>query len=177
VANLATMLSTFFKGFAVIIEPQQKESKSLDCIMQFYCLDASIAMNHITSKYRNVVLTSTTLSPLDMYEKILDLKPKLVKAFGITLPRSSLSSLYPCVLTKGADQLAVSSKFDERENTGVVRNFGNMLMELAVIVPDGMICYFTSHKYMEHIIVKWNEMGILQRVLETKLIFIETKCS
>ena len=38
-----------------------------------------------------------------------------------------------------------------------------------------MVCFFTSYKYMEHVIVKWNEMGILQKVLENKLIFIETK--
>mmetsp|Transcript_34973 Transcript_34973/g.46014 ORF Transcript_34973/g.46014 Transcript_34973/m.46014 type:complete len:254 (-) Transcript_34973:321-1082(-) len=78
-------------------------------------------------------------------------------------------------MTKGADQLAVSSKFEERENTGVVRNYGSLLIELSGIVPDGMVCFFTSYKYMEHVIVKWNEMGILQRVLENKLIFIETK--
>jgi DNA excision repair protein ERCC-2 len=36
-----------------------------------------------------------------------------------------------------------------------------MVVELSGIVPDGMVCFFTSYKYMEHIIVKWNEMGIL----------------
>ena len=49
------------------------------------------------------------------------------------------------------------------------------MIELSGIVPDGMVCFFTSYKYMEHVIVKWNEMGILQKVLENKLIFIETK--
>jgi len=38
-----------------------------------------------------------------------------------------------------------------------------------------MVCFFTSYKYMELTIVKWNEMGILKKVLENKLIFIETK--
>ena len=78
-------------------------------------------------------------------------------------------------MTKGSDQLNVSSKFDERENTGVVRNYGSLLVDLSSIVPDGMVCFFTSYKYMEHVILKWNEMGILQKVLENKLIFIETK--
>lgn len=64
-------------------------------------------------------------------------------------------------MTKGLDQIHVSSKFEERENTGVVRNYGNLLEELSGIVPDGMVCFFTSYRYMEHVIVKWNEMGIL----------------
>lgn len=55
----------------------------------------------------------------------------------------------------------MSSKFDERENTGVVRNYGSLMIELSGIVPDGMVCFFPSYKYMEHVVVKWNEMGIL----------------
>lgn len=45
--------------------------------------------------------------------------------------------------------------------SGVIRNFGNMLIELSSIVPDGMVCFFTSYKYMEHILIKWSEMGVL----------------
>lgn len=32
-----------------------------------------------------------------------------------------------------------------------------------------------SYSYMEHIVSKWDELGVLKRVLEKKLIFIETK--
>jgi len=55
----------------------------------------------------------------------------------------------------------VSSKYDERDNQGNVRNYGTMLTELSQIVPDGMVCFFTSYKYMEHILIKWSEMGVL----------------
>ena len=109
---------------------------------------------------------------MEIYPRILDFVPKVSRAFQIHLPRNAIQ---PVIMTKGADQLPVSTKFDERENTGVVRNYGSLLIELSGIVPDGMVCFFTSYKYMEHVVVKWNEMGILQKVLENKLIFIETK--
>lgn len=32
-----------------------------------------------------------------------------------------------------------------------------------------------SYSYMEMIVSKWDELGVLKRVLEKKLIFIETK--
>jgi DNA excision repair protein ERCC-2 len=95
---------------------------------------------------------------MEIYPKILNFRPKLIKAFNIALPRNAIQ---PLILTKGADQLSVSSKFDERENVGVIRNYGTMLVELSSIVPDGMVCFFTSYKYMEHILVKWSEMGVL----------------
>ena len=30
----------------------------------------------------------------------------------------------------------------------VVRNYGNLLVEMASIVPDGLVCFFTSYVYM-----------------------------
>ena len=96
----------------------------------------------------------------------------MLKAFDIHLPRNAIQ---PLIVTKGADQLQISSKFDERENVGNIRNFGNLLIELSSVVPDGIVCFFTSYKYMEHIIVKWDEMGILHKVRENKLVYIETK--
>lgn len=172
VANLATLISTYYKGFVVIIEPFPEDQLLYDPLLQFYCLDASLATQPVFKKFRNVILTSGTISPMEIYPRILNFTPRIIKAFQIHLPRNAIQ---PIILTKGADQLPVSSKFDERENTGVIRNYGSLLIELSGIVPDGMVCFFTSYKYMEHVIVKWNEMGILQKVLENKLIFIETK--
>lgn len=50
-----------------------------------------------------------------------------------------------------------------------------MLVDLSSIVPDGIVCYFTSYQYMQHVIVKWSEMGFLTKILENKLILVETK--
>ena len=68
----------------------------------------------------------------------------------------------------------MSSKFEERENQGNIRNYGNLIIELSQTVPDGIVCFFTSYKYMEHMIVQWNNMKTLSKVLENKLIYIET---
>lgn len=36
-----------------------------------------------------------------------------------------------------------------------------MLAELASVVPDGIVCFFVSYRYMDQIVAKWNDMGIL----------------
>jgi DNA excision repair protein ERCC-2 len=51
----------------------------------------------------------------------------------------------PIVLTRGSDQLPVSTKFDMRNDPGVVRNYGKLITELAAVVPDGMVCFFVSY--------------------------------
>ncbi len=50
-----------------------------------------------------------------------------------------------------------------------------LLVELCEIVPDGIVCFFPSYKYMEEVIVQWNEIKILDQISEYKLLFIESK--
>jgi DNA excision repair protein ERCC-2 len=81
----------------------------------------------------------------------------------------------PLVVTRGSDQLQMSTKFEMRDDSSVVRNYGALLVELANTIPDGMVCFFTSYSYMEKIVQAWNDSGVLQKTLEKKLLFIETK--
>ena len=30
----------------------------------------------------------------------------------------------------------------------VIRNYGNLLVEMGSVVPDGIVCFFTSYTYM-----------------------------
>lgn len=90
VADFATLLSTYFSGFTVIIDPYPEDNLIYDPLMQFYCLDASLATKPLFAKYRNVILTSGTISPIDMYPKILNFTPKVMKAFDIMLPRNAI---------------------------------------------------------------------------------------
>lgn len=70
--------------------------------------------------------------------------------------------------------MALSNKFEERENQGHVRNYGSLLVELSQTVPDGIVCLFTSNQQMKYYISQWSDMKILSKVLENKLISVET---
>lgn len=131
-------------------------------------MDASIAVKPLFAKYRNVILTSGTISPLETYAKLLDFKPRILKSFENTMPRNAI---YPLIVSKGTDQLQISSKFDDRDDSSIIRNYGSLLAELSATVPDGIVCFFPSYRYMENIICRWDEMGIMQKILECKLIY------
>ena len=174
VADFATLAATYMeRGFAIISEPFDDRMPNVpDPIIQLSCLDASLAMRPIFTKFRSVVITSGTLSPIDLYPKILNFHPVALASLHMTLTRECLC---PVVLTRGADQLAVSTKFDMRNDPGVVRNYGRMLVDLAATVPDGIICFFVSYSYMDSIVSAWQGMGILAELMEHKLVFIETQ--
>ncbi|KAF8944229.1 DNA-dependent ATPase of the nucleotide excision repair factor 4 complex [Haplosporangium gracile] len=172
VAALATLAATYDKGFMLVLEPYESENATVpNPILRFACLDASIAIKPVFERFSSVIITSGTLSPLDMYPKILDFKATVQESYPMTLTRNCF---LPMVITRGSDQVAISSKFEVRNDPAVVRNFGNILIEFGKVVPDGIVAFFPSYLYMESIIAMWHEMGILTEAWKTKLIFVET---
>jgi DNA excision repair protein ERCC-2 len=139
---------------------------------QLSCLDASLAIKPVFERFQSVVITSGTLSPIDLYPRLLNFNPVISRSFEMSLTRDCLC---PMILTRGSDQLPVSTKFDMRSDPGVVRNYGRLLLEMVGAVPDGVVCFFVSYSYMDGIVNSWNEMGILQEVMQHKLVFIETQ--
>lgn len=79
------------------------------------------------------------------------------------------------IVSKGNDQVAISSRYETREDVAVIRNYGNLLVEIATIVPDGMVCFFPSYLYMENVVASWYDQGIIDQLLKYKLLFIETQ--
>ena len=172
IADFATLVSTFQKGFGIIIEPHDERTPALrDPLFQLCCNDASIAIKPVFQRFQSVVITSGTLSPLDMYKKILDVEPVVVRSLPMSFARDIIR---PLIVTRGADQSVLTAKFDERSKPSTIGNYGKLLLECAKGVPDGVVAFFTSYTYMQEVVAKWHEMGVLKAVLQHKLLFIET---
>ncbi|ORM40620.1 TFIIH basal transcription factor complex helicase repD subunit [Babesia sp. Xinjiang] len=171
VVDFCTLVGTYSTGFIVIVEPYPQGSL-YDPTLQFSCLDASIAMQPVVDNFQSVILTSGTISPLDMYPKILNFTPVLTQSLPMSLDRDCLC---PLIVSKGANQLQMSTKFDLRNDVTVLRNYGSLLIELCRNIPDGVVCFFPSYAYMELIVSHWYECGIIASIMEHKLIFMETK--
>lgn len=173
ITHLATLVATYTKGFTIIVEPFDDKTPTVsNPILHFSCLDSSIAIKPVFDRFQTVVITSGTLSPLDMYPKILDFHPVIMSSFTMTLARPCL---LPMIVSKGNDQVAISSRFETREDVAVVRNYGQLLVEIATIVPDGVVCFFTSYLYMESVVASWYDQGVVDSLQRNKLLFIETQ--
>eukprot|EP01063_Lacrimia_lanifica_P007446 TRINITY_DN14744_c0_g1_i1.p1 TRINITY_DN14744_c0_g1~~TRINITY_DN14744_c0_g1_i1.p1 ORF type:complete len:784 (+),score=311.29 TRINITY_DN14744_c0_g1_i1:103-2454(+) len=184
--HLLTTLATYEnEGFKVVLEPEEATTSNThwDSAFSLVCCDASIAMRNVFNKYRNVILTSGTLSPLDMYAEILGFSPTVSVSLGMTMVRQCA---FPLIVARGADQQSLdasseailSTSFKTRisaQNPEVVRNYGSFLIELCQAVPDGIVCFFTSYRYMEEVVVAWEASGVLSDLTKEKLVFVETK--
>ncbi|TRY70725.1 hypothetical protein TCAL_01186 [Tigriopus californicus] len=173
ISHFATLVSTYTKGFTIIIEPSDDKAPTVfNPVMHFRCLDSSIAIRPVFERFDSVVITSGTLSPLDMYPRILDFHPVIMASFTMTLARQCI---LPMIVGKGNDQVALTSKFEAREDTAVIRNYGTLLSETVAVVPDGVVCFFTSYLYMENVVAAWYDQGVIDQIQKHKLLFIETQ--
>jgi DNA excision repair protein ERCC-2 len=62
-----------------------------------------------------------------------------------------------------------------RSEKKVAIAYGKLIIGLSCIVPDGIICFFPSYMYMEHILKQWYDLGIIDELLKYKYMFIEKK--
>jgi len=48
-----------------------------------------------------------------------------------------------------SDQGEISTKYEKRDDTSVIRNYGQLLLQITEITPDGIVAFFPSYYYME----------------------------
>lgn len=95
-----------------------------------------MAIQPVFERFSSVIITSGTISPLDMYPKMLKFETVVQESYPMTLTRQCF---LPMVITRGSDQIAISSRFEVRNDPSVVRNYGSILIEYAKCIPDGIV--------------------------------------
>ena len=92
-------------------------------------------------------------------------------------PAGGRRCLLPLVVAKSADQALLSSKYALRDDPATHRAYAALLQGLAQSVPDGMICFFPSYGFLETCVAAWHASGALARLLQHKLVFLETRAA
>lgn len=77
------------------------------------CLDPSLAIKPVFERFSTVVITSGTISPLDMYPKMLQFTPVIQETYAMTLTRNSFLPLVGYfVLLHSSSQTPVRSSLE-----------------------------------------------------------------
>ena len=183
IGDFVTILSTYQdEALAIIMEPYNDVTGEHNPILRLACLDPSLAIRWIMKKFRNVIITSGTISPLDTYPRMMDFKVVVSASVNMSLDRKCVC---PMIMTKGSDQVSLSSMYNDRQTEDIPRNYGQTLIELSKHVPDGIVVFFVSYIFMQQVIDIWSkkseslednsESSILNELRSNKVIFVETQ--
>lgn len=96
------MINNYFRCFPTIHSPclvihSLVSNESYVCV-QLCCHDASLAIKPVFERFQSVVITSGTLSPIDLYPRLLNFNPVVSRSFTMSLTRDCIC---PMVLTRG----------------------------------------------------------------------------
>ena len=105
----AINLITFFcelifmhqEGFKIVYQPHPMDGNIAEPVLTLSCLDCSLSMKPIWKSFPSVILTSGTISPIDLYPKILDFTPIVAKSINIEIGRNPIQ---PMILANTWDQ-------------------------------------------------------------------------
>jgi DNA excision repair protein ERCC-2 len=173
VADFITLLATYEKeGFVVLFEPYDDFTGESAPMLRLVNVDAGLAFRWVMERFDTVVMTSGTLSPLEMYPRMLSFVAAVSASFHMSMDRNCV---LPLILCRGVDQIALSSRYNDRQTSDTPRNYGHALIEFARVVPDGIVVFFVSYMFMQQVISYWtNECDILEQLRREKLVFVET---
>jgi len=75
-------------GFRLLLEPFETDNATVpNPVFHLVCLDASLAIAPVFERFSSVIITSGTLSPLDMYPKMLRFDATVLESYVMTLTR------------------------------------------------------------------------------------------
>lgn len=161
----------FFVGFIIIIEFfDDRILIIVNFILYFSCMDVLLVIKFVFECFQFVIIMFGILFLLDIYFKILDFYFVIMVIFIMMLVRVCFCFM---IIGCGNDQVVISFKFEIWEDIVVIWNYGNFLLEMFVVVFDGIVVFFISYQYMESIVVFWYEQGIFENIQRNKLFFIE----
>jgi DNA excision repair protein ERCC-2 len=100
------LIFTHKNGFKIVYQPHPMDGNIADPVLTLSCLDCSLSMQPIWKSFPSVILTSGTISPINLYPKILGFEPVIAKSINIQIGRNPIN---PLIIGRTFDQEPLSS--------------------------------------------------------------------
>ncbi len=143
----------------------QKYHSNDNYFIELNLVETYIIVQNIFSMQMKPIFLSGGIGKTEIFEKILTHS----KEHNLIISRTEWTD----------DNLDQNVYLTNISNTNLNNNsfYGEIIMKLCKVIPDGIICYFSSCTLMEYYIQKWNEQGVFEYILNDKLLFIEEQDS
>lgn len=141
---------------------------SLWCLNPYYTFKSVLGCQP-----HSIIVTSGTLSPMETFEHELRIPFKF--RFQGKHVIDTRKQVITCILSKFDNGIPVDISYKSRNNDNIPMEIGKTIIELAKIVPEGFLVFFTSYYMMSTMMSKWRAAGILNSISQKKKIFSESK--
>ncbi|KAK3219740.1 hypothetical protein Dsin_013710 [Dipteronia sinensis] len=170
------------------VHVQEAEANAADVLkgkasrtLSWWCFNPGIAMQEFYGMgVGSIILTSGTLSPMDSFaqELKLDFPVRLENPHVI-----SSNQIWAGVVPSGPSGYSLNSSYRNRDSLEYKQELGNAIVNIARIVPDGLLVFFPSYYLLDQCIGCWkntthgNSSTIWERICKHKKPVVEPRQS
>jgi len=137
-------------------------------LVEYRCLDPSLAIKPVVQEALGALIMSGTLSPLELFTEILGLSEAEKRTYSAIANLENVRTIIDS---------SVTTRFTERSEE-MVRRYGERLSKLVNKVPNGVLVFFPQRRLMLENLNYWRRIGIIEQVgdlscLEGKPLYVE----
>lgn len=171
-SNTREKMKSFYRFH--VSEVPNKFGGGKDTEYHLWCFHPGFSLNSLVRcNIRTLILTSGTLKPMDSFQAELNAD------FPIRLQNDHVinaeKQINYQVIGQGPDGQELISTFQSRSNPKYLASLGQALVEIARVVPDGLLIFFASYAWMDACLVNWKQIGVWERLNHWKQCFVEPK--
>jgi len=131
-----------------------RRSRSGLKIIEYRCLDPSLAVKPVIEESYSALIMSGTLSPLNFFTEILGLSEAECRTYSAIARPENVRTYV---------DTSVSTRFQER-NADMLRIYGEHIAKIAEKIPNGVLIFFPQRTLMEQALEVWLKSGIIKRM-------------
>lgn len=149
--------------------------------LKFVLLNPASQFKLMIQEARSIVLAGGTMQPLNEFVDLL------FGPLGVSKNRMVLFScghvirpeqLYVTTLSIGPSGKSMELSYRTRSNFETIDEIGRCIMNIANIVPAGMVCFFPSYDYEQFCFNRWTQTGFISTIeTKSKRVFREPRQS
>ncbi len=137
-------------------------------LIEYHCLDPSMAVKPVVEGASGALIMSGTLSPIELFTEILGLKEAEKRTYpSIANPENVHTIIDPCVTTRFAQR-----------GEEMTQRIGERLSGQISKIPNGVLIFFPQRRLMLAMLDSWSKVGLMRKeenhyFLGNKLLFVE----
>lgn len=146
--------------------------------IKFVMLNPSIHFRKIVDQSRSVILLGGTMKPFSFFTSFLfpHIPASRIMTFscGHVVDRRNIK---PIIVGSGPRGKIFEFTNEKRLSLDMTTELHNLLIRVTYVVPNGIVVFFTSYSYMESVLNRWKQSGMMRELQSRRPLFVEPRTS
>ncbi|KAA3479358.1 putative ATP-dependent DNA helicase DDX11 [Gossypium australe] len=175
-ANMLLSLTNNDGDGRIIISRKRPSSSGQGAYLKYVMLTGEKIFSEIVHEAHAVILAGGTLQPIEeTRERLFPWLPSDHLHFFSCSHIVPPESILPLAVSRGPSGRSFDFSYGSRSSSTMIEELGLLLCNLATVIPEGIVVFFSSFEYEGQVYDAWKTSGILERILKKKHIFREPR--